>query len=112
MDLRGQAGQVLGQVGGAGQPSTTVGYTEGITDTACAASRPLKNDVYGALRQLGAPASMPEIGYRCAFSLIGYKGLVMVERPPEREGFVKSEIMVGNCLTTYHHESTIPIRIL
>ena len=44
-----------------------------ITDTACAASRPLGTPVYAALQQLGAPADMGAIGYRCAFSLIGFK---------------------------------------
>ena len=45
-----------------------------ICDTACAASRPLGREVYAALRALGAPAEMDPIGYRCAFSLIGFKG--------------------------------------
>lgn len=46
-----------------------------ITDTAMAKTRPLGEDVYAALRKLGAPRDMEKIGYRMPFGLIGIKGL-------------------------------------
>lgn len=45
-----------------------------ITDTAMAATRPLKQDIYDTLRMLGAPAQLEPIGYRQPFAFIGVKG--------------------------------------
>ena len=46
-----------------------------ITDTAMAKTRPLAEEVYGALYELGAPKSLRLIGYREPFAFIGWKGL-------------------------------------
>ena len=46
-----------------------------ITDTAMAKTRPLGQDVYHALYELGAPASLTLIGYREPFAFVGWKGL-------------------------------------
>ena len=46
-----------------------------ITDTAMAKTRPLKQEVYDALYELGAAKSLRLIGYREPFAFIGWKGL-------------------------------------
>mmetsp|Transcript_5628 Transcript_5628/g.7989 ORF Transcript_5628/g.7989 Transcript_5628/m.7989 type:complete len:604 (-) Transcript_5628:240-2051(-) len=46
----------------------------GIADTAAASSRPLGPKVYEILKQLGAPLDLPEIKYRVAWAMIGFKG--------------------------------------
>ena len=46
-----------------------------ITDTAMAKTRPLGQEVYDALYELGAPSSLTLIGYREPFAFVGWKGL-------------------------------------
>jgi len=45
-----------------------------ITDTAIAAKRPPGEELYKALRQLGASATLGRLMYRCPFAMIGWKG--------------------------------------
>ncbi len=45
-----------------------------ITDTAVAAKRPPGEELYRALRKLGASTTLGRLMYRCPFAMIGWKG--------------------------------------